>query len=138
MVRRGQNLPGRYFWSATGAPSDVASKRTDETSAVARRESSDVVYPRATTNSTSVPVSTSANGTFTGCFEIDGGLDVNAGATGSFFGIFSKSTEVELFSKDFKIFSVRVARQRRIITSSHTYPFCRNASLQAHQILGAP
>lgn len=108
MVRRGQNLPGRYFWTA---PADTTSKRTDDASDATARDSSVTVYSRATsnstaTNATSVPVSAGANGTFSGCFEIDGGLDVNAGATGSFFGIFNKSTQVELFSKKFQIFKV--------------------------------
>ncbi|KJA17632.1 hypothetical protein HYPSUDRAFT_205982 [Hypholoma sublateritium FD-334 SS-4] len=100
LVRRGQNSPRRYFWTA---PTDATSNSADA------RDASATVYSRATsnstaTNSTSVPVSASANGTFSGCFEIDGGLDVNAGATGSFFGIFNKSTQVELFSKEFQIF----------------------------------
>jgi hypothetical protein len=40
------------------------------------------------------------------CFEIDTILDVNAGATGSFFGLFDATTKVDLFQKKFEIFKV--------------------------------
>lgn len=39
-----------------------------------------------------------------GCVDLSSGLDVNAGAQGSFFGLFDKSTQVTLFSKDFELF----------------------------------
>ncbi|KAJ7197817.1 hypothetical protein GGX14DRAFT_700233 [Mycena pura] len=41
---------------------------------------------------------------FGGCFEVDGGVAVNAGADGSFFGLFDKSAQKTLFSKEFVIF----------------------------------
>ncbi|KAF8877431.1 hypothetical protein BD779DRAFT_1448538, partial [Infundibulicybe gibba] len=41
---------------------------------------------------------------FGGCFEIKAGLNVNAGADASFFGLFDPSTQVTLFNKDFELF----------------------------------
>ncbi|TFK33758.1 hypothetical protein BDQ12DRAFT_614698 [Crucibulum laeve] len=46
---------------------------------------------------------------FGGCFEIGTGLDVNVGADGDFFGLFSASTSLSLFKKDFELFKVRSA-----------------------------
>jgi hypothetical protein len=54
------------------------------------------------------PSQSSGNASFSGCFEIDGALDVNAGATGSFFDLFDANTKVNLFSKDFEIFKVTI------------------------------
>jgi hypothetical protein len=47
------------------------------------------------------------NGSFGGCIEIGAGLDVNAGADASFFGLFDQGTKVNLFTKKFQIFKVR-------------------------------
>ncbi|KAJ6587458.1 hypothetical protein DFH09DRAFT_1141142 [Mycena vulgaris] len=44
-----------------------------------------------------------ATGTFGGCFEVDAGVNVNVGADGSFFGIFDKNTKATLFAKNFVI-----------------------------------
>ena len=41
-----------------------------------------------------------------GCVDVNGGVSVNAGAEGSFFGLFDDSTQVSLFSKDFDFFKV--------------------------------
>ncbi|KAF8877430.1 hypothetical protein BD779DRAFT_1448510, partial [Infundibulicybe gibba] len=48
--------------------------------------------------------STHASAGFGGCFEIKAGLNVNAGADASFFGLFDPSTQVTLFSKNFELF----------------------------------
>ncbi|KAF8186254.1 hypothetical protein BJ912DRAFT_972030 [Pholiota molesta] len=48
--------------------------------------------------------SAAASTSFGGCVEIDANLDVNAGATGSFFGLFDATTKVDLFQKKFEIF----------------------------------
>ena len=45
---------------------------------------------------------------FGGCVELDTGLDVNAGADADFFGLFNQGTSVNLFSKKFELFKVRV------------------------------
>ncbi|KAG7090279.1 hypothetical protein E1B28_011876 [Marasmius oreades] len=39
------------------------------------------------------------------CAEVNTGISVDAGATASFFQIFSKSTKLNLFTKDFNLFS---------------------------------
>ncbi|KAJ7143852.1 hypothetical protein C8R44DRAFT_864873 [Mycena epipterygia] len=54
--------------------------------------SSKQMYDRAVTSS------------FGGCFEVDAGIAVNAGADGSFFGLFDKNAQDTLFSKNFVIF----------------------------------
>ncbi|KAJ7249847.1 hypothetical protein C8J57DRAFT_1079282, partial [Mycena rebaudengoi] len=40
-----------------------------------------------------------------GSFVITAGLDVNAGAKGTFFGLFDSSTKASLFKKSFTLFS---------------------------------
>lgn len=49
---------------------------------------------------------TSASAGVDGCVDVGTGFDVNAGADGSFFGIFDKNTKVNLFSKKFDLFKV--------------------------------
>lgn len=64
------------------------------------------------TGDTSIEVSTSDsdnNGITTavnGCADVDAEFDVNAGADGSFFGVFNQSASVALFSKKINIFQV--------------------------------
>ena len=41
-----------------------------------------------------------------GCADVGAGLDVNAGADGSFFGVFDQWASVALFSKKIDIFQV--------------------------------
>ncbi|KAJ6540580.1 hypothetical protein B0H19DRAFT_1212999 [Mycena capillaripes] len=41
---------------------------------------------------------------FGGCLTVDGEIEVNAGADGSFFGLFDKTAEATLFKKEFEIF----------------------------------
>ncbi|KAJ7664073.1 hypothetical protein B0H17DRAFT_304395 [Mycena rosella] len=64
--------------------------------------------PATSTSTSSAPLAsetTTADASFGGSFVISAGLDVNAGATGSFFGLFDKSTKVSLFKKDFELLS---------------------------------
>ncbi|KAJ6469153.1 hypothetical protein C8R47DRAFT_1179777 [Mycena vitilis] len=42
-----------------------------------------------------------------GCVNVNGAISVNAGAEGSFFGLFDKLANKQLFNKNFKIFTVR-------------------------------
>jgi hypothetical protein len=63
----------------------------------------------ASTKGSGVSVSTSAGGSFGGCFEILAGLAVNAGAIADFFGLFDQETVVPLFNRDFELFKVRAA-----------------------------
>ncbi|KAJ7249854.1 hypothetical protein C8J57DRAFT_1139113 [Mycena rebaudengoi] len=48
-------------------------------------------------------VSTAAKASFGGSFVVSAGLDVNAGAQGTFFGLFDSSTKVSLFKKTFNL-----------------------------------
>ncbi|KAJ6551312.1 hypothetical protein B0H19DRAFT_1263975 [Mycena capillaripes] len=41
---------------------------------------------------------------FGGCVQVNGGINVNAGAEGDFFGLFDKAASVSLFAKNFQIF----------------------------------
>ncbi|KAF7319637.1 hypothetical protein HMN09_00304100 [Mycena chlorophos] len=41
---------------------------------------------------------------FGGCFEVDAGININVGASGSFFGLFSDTVNDSLFSKTFVIY----------------------------------
>ena len=41
-----------------------------------------------------------------GCFEIDTGIGVNAGADADFFGLFGVNTTVPLFTRSFALFKV--------------------------------
>ncbi|KAJ7150476.1 hypothetical protein C8R43DRAFT_494845 [Mycena crocata] len=45
-----------------------------------------------------------ASGSVNGCIDIGAGLDVNAGASAKFFGLFDPSTKVNLFTKKFDLF----------------------------------
>ncbi|KAK7050106.1 hypothetical protein R3P38DRAFT_3306393 [Favolaschia claudopus] len=42
---------------------------------------------------------------FGGCINLNGAITVNAGAEGSFFGLFDKVKQAQLFNKNFKIFT---------------------------------
>jgi hypothetical protein len=47
-----------------------------------------------------------ATGSVNGCVDIEAGLAVDAGAKGSFFGIFNAETKAVLFSQKFDLFKV--------------------------------
>ncbi|KAJ8519111.1 hypothetical protein ONZ45_g3930 [Pleurotus djamor] len=50
-----------------------------------------------------------ATASLDGCVEVTAGLNVNAGADGSFFKLFNTGTKVPLFSKKFEVFKVKHA-----------------------------
>lgn len=62
----------------------------------------------ATSSATQTTSTSSSNddssSSFSGCFEVNAGLDVTAGADGDFFGLFDANTQVTLFSKNFELF----------------------------------
>lgn len=60
------------------------------------------------TTTNKVTTTTNNTASFDGCVDLTAGLDISAGASGSFFGIFDKSTSVDLFNKQFQIFQVNV------------------------------
>jgi hypothetical protein len=43
-----------------------------------------------------------------GCIDVQGGLNIHAGASGKFFDLFDKSTKVTLFEKTFQLFNVGI------------------------------
>jgi len=47
---------------------------------------------------------TNTSASFGGCVDVSAGLDVNAGADASFFGLFDAQTKVNLFTKKFDLF----------------------------------
>ncbi|KAJ6587589.1 hypothetical protein DFH09DRAFT_909649 [Mycena vulgaris] len=87
---------------------DASAKMTLKVDAKAvRGEPFDGSTATPTSSAPLASVTTTADASFGGSFVISAGLDVNAGATGSFFGLFDKSTKVSLFKKDFELLSVR-------------------------------
>ncbi|RDB30165.1 hypothetical protein Hypma_012365 [Hypsizygus marmoreus] len=58
-------------------------------------------------------VTSGASGGIDGCVKAGAALNVNAGAEGSFFGIFDKSTQVPLFGKEFEVFQKCFGSQKR-------------------------
>ncbi|KAF8898004.1 hypothetical protein CPB84DRAFT_1748022 [Gymnopilus junonius] len=81
--------------AASSANADTASSSTSADGSAAAS---------ITPDAGNVLVSTNASATFGGCFSVDAALDVNAGATGDFFGLFNPSTTVDLFNHKFEIF----------------------------------
>ncbi|KAF8896684.1 hypothetical protein BD779DRAFT_1433082, partial [Infundibulicybe gibba] len=77
---------------------------TLEAQAQAGRSSSSAV-PSSSASTPSSPTP-SASASFGGCFDISAALNVNAGATGSFLGLFDSNTKITLFSKNFDLFKV--------------------------------
>jgi hypothetical protein len=67
---------------------------------------------------------------FGGCVEIDANLDVNAGATGSFFSLFDATTKVDLFQNKFEIFQseLDVSMTPRYVLQQLTFASCSNHS----------
>ncbi|KAJ6451289.1 hypothetical protein C8R45DRAFT_1223870 [Mycena sanguinolenta] len=75
--------------TTTASTDDSADDSADSTDA-----SADSTAPGSLTTSTS----------FGGCVGVNGGVDVNVGATGDFFGLFDKTASATPFSKSFQIF----------------------------------
>ncbi|KAJ6546622.1 hypothetical protein B0H10DRAFT_2447526 [Mycena sp. CBHHK59/15] len=82
-----------------------------------------------------VTVSTGAATTsnVNGCIDIGAGLDVNAGASASFFGLFDPSTKVNLFTKKFDLFKKCLGsgatRRSEPFTSREALSILRRADL---------
>lgn len=49
------------------------------------------------------------NAIFGGCLELDAGFGINVGASANFFGLFSPSTKLSLFSKEFPLYKVSIS-----------------------------
>ncbi|KAJ7134152.1 hypothetical protein C8R46DRAFT_1362308 [Mycena filopes] len=50
------------------------------------------------------------SGTVNGCVDVGAGLDVSAEASANFFGLFDKSTKVDIFNKDFELFKTCIGK----------------------------
>ncbi|KAJ7143998.1 hypothetical protein C8R44DRAFT_141912 [Mycena epipterygia] len=87
---------------ASATPTDSADGSDSNNSTSASATSSTAT---STSSAPLASVTTTADASFGGSFVISAGLDVSAGATGSFFGLFDKSTKVSLFQKDFELLS---------------------------------
>ncbi|KAJ2912665.1 hypothetical protein MD484_g7761, partial [Candolleomyces efflorescens] len=125
--------------SAADASSTAAVSSTVDASSTA-------AAPTATAKGSRVGVSTSASGSFGGCFEILAGLGVNAGAKADFFGLFDQETIVPLFNRDFELFkrcfgqqnarrrSFRFARSPVDVTRSRSLNTRRSVGLMKRQL----
>ncbi|KAL0065776.1 hypothetical protein AAF712_007264 [Marasmius tenuissimus] len=72
----------------------------------------------------------SKSGDVNGCIDVGSGFDVNAGADASFFGLFDKSTKVNLFTKKFQLFKKCVpgSNQRRYVPSRQPQRMSRRSA----------
>ncbi|KAF8177314.1 hypothetical protein K438DRAFT_1770082 [Mycena galopus ATCC 62051] len=86
--------------STDDSSDDSSDDSTDDSSDDSTADSTDSSSDDSNTTTTSTTTSTS----FGGCVGVNAGIDVNAGATGDFFGLFDKSASAQLFSKSFQIF----------------------------------
>ncbi|KAL0576061.1 hypothetical protein V5O48_005919 [Marasmius crinis-equi] len=77
----------------------------------------------AVTLSLDAGATASTNGTksttVNGCFDVGAGFDVNAGADASFFGLFDKNTQVNLFTKKFDLFKKCLPGAKRELPRRH-------------------
>ncbi|KAJ6556420.1 hypothetical protein B0H19DRAFT_1262481 [Mycena capillaripes] len=78
---------------------DNAAAATDDTTATADDVTVNTTADVATTSGTETTKSLG------GCINVNGGISINAGAEGSFFGLFDKVANARLFDKNFKIFN---------------------------------
>ncbi|KAJ6492277.1 hypothetical protein C8R45DRAFT_990818 [Mycena sanguinolenta] len=93
----------------TSAATASASVDTTDSSAATSGDATDSASASqdATTTATATASkrdNTTASTSFGGCVQVNGGLAVNAGAEGDFFGLFKDTAQVSLFSKNFQIF----------------------------------
>ncbi|KAJ7913378.1 hypothetical protein B0H13DRAFT_2005089 [Mycena leptocephala] len=94
----GCNEPLTYFIQDT-ADSDSTDETTDDTSSDTVDDSSDDNGTETTDDGIDTTKSLG------GCINVNGAISVNAGAEGSFFGLFDKFANAQLFNKNFKIFT---------------------------------
>ncbi|KAF9471862.1 hypothetical protein BDN70DRAFT_526087 [Pholiota conissans] len=97
---------------ATNTSTSLSASRSTDASSSSAAATSTTIMASSTVStsseaSTATPTATNStidtNTKLGGCFEIDAGLDVNAGANADFFGLFNKDTSVSLFSKKFQV-----------------------------------
>ncbi|KAF9445254.1 hypothetical protein P691DRAFT_785478 [Macrolepiota fuliginosa MF-IS2] len=111
MVPRGRGMIGEYYFDrrstrpASTLTPTVKSSKSESPPKPTATKSAGILEPRMSkaTTSTATKLS-SGGGSFEGCLEVNTGLSVNVGADASFFGLFSPSTTLSLFTQDFELF----------------------------------
>ncbi|KAJ7471656.1 hypothetical protein B0H11DRAFT_1729811 [Mycena galericulata] len=94
---------------AVGSNDTNTTSSADSDSDGSDSQNSTATATATATSTSSAPLAsatTTTDASFGGSFVISAGLDVSAGATGSFFKLFDDSTKVSLFQKDFELLSV--------------------------------
>ncbi|KAF7371333.1 hypothetical protein MSAN_00769400 [Mycena sanguinolenta] len=81
---------------------DETTDTIDDGSDDSMDDTADFTYDTADSTDSTAPGSLTTSTSFGGYVGVSGGVDVNAGATGDFFGLFTASAT--LFSKSFQIF----------------------------------
>jgi len=95
--------------AATNGTAKAVSAKANSTSTEQTKGNTETSTKATTATKTNVASTTNAEKskrgvTANGCVDLQGGLSVNAGATGSFFGFFNAATQVSLFNKQFQLF----------------------------------
>lgn len=86
------------------SPSKTVAPEKSETATTSKAPEKETKTAEAPKPSATEGAGDSADAGFGGCLKMDAGLSVNVGATANFFGLFSPSTTLPLFSKDFPLF----------------------------------
>jgi hypothetical protein len=109
MMRRGSTAPGYYYWNRSAAATGTGASKSSATAmpegSTSSASSTSSAVEAGATGASASKVDTEGSASFSGCVDIGTGLDVNAGASGDFFGLFNKDTTVTLFSKNFELFN---------------------------------
>ncbi|KAJ7892507.1 hypothetical protein B0H14DRAFT_2335375 [Mycena olivaceomarginata] len=126
------NLDGSASATKVVTPPTIdnsASSSPETTSADATSTAADIASPNdvcVQTTNTAADVATTSDTETTkslgGCINVNGGISINAGAEGSFFGLFDKVANARLFEKNFKIFNKCFGDQAT--TAPATTPVC--------------
>ncbi|KAJ7184968.1 hypothetical protein C8R46DRAFT_468925 [Mycena filopes] len=95
--------------NSTGANSTASATASDDSTASTDTLAADnstlpAVDGPAGADDTTALATRETSTSFGGCVAVNGGIAVNAGATGDFFGLFDKTASVSLFTKNFQIF----------------------------------
>jgi hypothetical protein len=91
-----------------GSSAKANSTSTEQTKANSETSTKLTAATKANVTSATTGEKSKRGVTANGCVDLQGGLSVNAGATGSFFGFFNAATQVSLFNKKFQLFKARV------------------------------
>ncbi|KAF5370996.1 hypothetical protein D9615_010020 [Tricholomella constricta] len=101
--------------SALGGSAEATVSLDLDTSATVTMNLNAAAAAGVALESTTGAASNSASASVDGCVKANAALNVNAGADGSFFGLFDRSTKVPLFGKDFEVFQKCFGAQKRAV-----------------------